>query len=77
MAAQVKKISPSIESTPEMLLGMLKGDVSRMKSICAVIIWDDDSFQCVHSAMPLSQLSYGVHLFQLALFEDMQNKSQE
>lgn len=70
MAAEVKKIRADLESTPEMVLGMLNGHGRRIKSLCAIIIWDDDSYQLVHNAMPLKDMAYGLALFQKEVLEE-------
>ncbi len=71
MNAEVKKIRADVESTPEMVLGMLNGHSGRMKSLCAIVVWDDDSYQVVHNAMQLKDLTYGLALFQREVLEEL------
>lgn len=55
---QVVKIRPEVQSTPEMLLGMLLGQSRRIKHIAAIILWDDDSSQLVNDPMQVSDLAW-------------------
>lgn len=71
MSAKIKKIRPDIESTPQMILGMLNGHSSQIKHIAAVIVWDDDSYQLVNDVMTKRDLAFALAIFQREFFEDL------
>lgn len=71
MSAKLVKIRPDVDSTPEMLLGMLMGHKTKIKHIVAVVVWDDDSNQLVHDAMLKSDLAFALAVFQRDFFEEL------
>ena len=71
MTAEVKKIRPDLDATPEMILGMLKGYDKRIKHIAAVVVWDDDSYQLVNDPMTKRDLAFALAIFQREFFEEL------
>lgn len=71
MSAEIKKIRPEIESTPQMILGMLNSYSPQIKHIAAVIVWDDDSYQLVNNVMTKRDLAFALAIFQREFYEDL------
>ena len=71
MPAEIRKIRPDIESTPEMIIGMLASHGKKIKNIAAVVFWDDDSVQFVNNSMSLRDEAYALAIFQRQLMEDL------
>lgn len=71
MLAKVEKIRDDIDSTPDMILGMLNGHSGQIKHIAAMVVWDDGSYQLVHDAMEKRDLAWALALFQRELFEEL------
>lgn len=71
MSAVVKKIRPDMDSSPEIILGMLQGHSKQIKHIAAVVIWEDDSCQLVNDPMPKRDMAWLLAAFQKEFFEDL------
>ena len=72
MAAEVKKIKPDMDATPEMILGMLMGYRGKIKHIAAVVVWEDDSYQLVNDPMEKRDLAWALAIFQREFFAELQ-----
>ena len=71
MPAELKKINPAMDSTPEMLLGMLLGYRHRIKHLAAVVIWDDDSYQLINDPMTKRDMAWSLAVFQKEFFDEL------
>ena len=64
MPAKVLKIRHDLPTDPKILLGMLLGDVDKIKKLSAIVIWDNDEFQFVCNAMTHNQMAMSSIVFQ-------------
>jgi len=74
MAAEIKKIKPEMDSTPEMILGMLMTHRDKIKHIAAMVVWDDDSAQLVNDPMPHRDMAWLLATFQQQFFTELQEE---
>lgn len=71
MSAVIKKIRADMDSTPEIILGMLQSYRKQIKHITAVVIWEDDSCQLINDPMPKRDMAWLLATFQKEFFEEL------